>query len=144
MSAGIQIAALIIVSAGFVVFLVALVVSGERRAVKAQMEQQNFLESKAVTAEQYRAVFSAIERGENARFDEDKLIECARVLSAYQLAHEAKADPTTAALFIHNLQVAHLLRRIDRSNRIIQASMIALGLITSIVVCLQIWLILSR
>jgi uncharacterized membrane protein len=70
MSAGIQIAVLIILSVGFVVFLVALVVSGERRAVKAQMEQQNFLESKAVTAEQYRAVFSAIERGEIARFDE--------------------------------------------------------------------------
>ena len=52
MSAGIQIAVLIILSVGFVVFFVALVVSGERRAVKAQMEQQNFLESKAVTAEQ--------------------------------------------------------------------------------------------
>jgi len=144
MSAGIQIAVLVILSVGFVVFLVALVVSGERRAVTAQIEQQNFLELKAVTAEQYGAVFSAIERGEIARFDEDKLIECARVLSAYQLAHEAKADPTTAAMLIHNLQVAHLLRRIDRSNRIIQASMIALGLITIIIVCLQIWLILNR
>ena len=38
MSAGIQIAVLIIVSVGFVVFLVALVVTGKRREVKAQME----------------------------------------------------------------------------------------------------------
>jgi hypothetical protein len=82
MSAGIQIAVLIILSVGLMVFLVALVVSGERRAVKAQLEQQNFLELKEVTAEQYGTVFSAIDRGEIARFDEDKLIECARVLSA--------------------------------------------------------------
>jgi chromate transport protein ChrA len=36
------------------------------------------------------------------------------------------------------------LRRIKRSNRIVQAWMTGLGVITIIVVCMQVWLILNR
>lgn len=91
-------------------------------------------EHKPVVQGQYNVVLSDIERGEIMRYDQAKLLEAARVLAAFpRTGHEQ----TAAALLIHNLQLAHTLRQIDRSNRYVQWFVIGLTIITILLAGLQ-------
>jgi hypothetical protein len=89
-----------------------------------------------VGADKYHAVFEAIKTGEIEEFDQPKLLAAARALAAYHFDHVAQ-DQTAAALLVHNLQIAHTLKEIDRSNRCVQMWVIVLAAVTLLVGCLQ-------
>jgi hypothetical protein len=98
-------------------------------------DQKSFSPWLGVGAEKYNAVFTAIESGEIESFDRTKLLESARVLAAFHSRHVAQ-DQTAAALLIHNLQIAHTLQEIDRTNRRLQLFVTILGVVTLVVGCL--------
>lgn len=91
-----------------------------------------------VTEEKYDAVFDDIESGEIEKFSRTKLLEAARVLAAFH-SHHVGQDQTAAALLIHNLQIAHTLKEIDRTNRCLQWLIIVLAVAAVSVGILQLY-----
>ena len=99
-------------------------------------DQRPFQPWIGVTIENYNAVFTNIESGAIEKFDPHELLEAARVLAAFH-SHHVGQDQTAAALLIHNLQIPHTLRGIDRSNRRVQHFVLFLSVITLFMVALR-------
>ncbi|HVU26161.1 MAG TPA: hypothetical protein VHG71_00225 [Verrucomicrobiae bacterium] len=87
--------------------------------------------------EKYKAVFDAIQTGSILTESEAQLADHQRALASYHFAHTGQ-DQLVAALLIHDLQLSHANRRIERLTNTIKILTVVLVVLTLALCVLEI------